>query len=160
MPFRWVAACQRGDLGSLLSIDLYRSARACFILHTPNPLALYWVAQVETVWRVLFSSLHFTGFFCTIMFLLLFCFRCIYEDLRLYVNFFQPVLKLVGKEQVDGKIFKKYDLAATPFRRVLASELVPLDVKARLTNLYIHLNPVLLRNSIDLKVANLWKIIR
>ena len=86
--------------------------------------------------------------------------RSIYEDLHLYVNFFQPVLKLVAKERVDGKIVKRYDRAATPFRRVLASDQVSLEAKARLTNLYLHLNPVTLRNSIDQKVALLWKLVR
>lgn len=86
--------------------------------------------------------------------------RSIYEVLRLYVNFFQPVLKLVGKDRVDGKIIKRYDKAATPFRRVLASDQVSLEIKARLTNLYLHLNPVALRNSIDQKVALLWKLVR
>jgi hypothetical protein len=84
----------------------------------------------------------------------------IYTDLRLYINFFQPVLKLVGKDLVDGKTTKKYDLAATPFRRVLASDFVPLEVKSSLINFFLHLNPVSLRRSIDLKVGKLWKIIR
>ena len=35
--------------------------------------------------------------------------KSIYEDLRLYANFFQPVLKLIGKEHQDGKTIKKYD---------------------------------------------------
>jgi len=86
--------------------------------------------------------------------------NAIYENLRLYINFFQPVLKLVAKDQIDGRTIKKYDQAATPFRRVLDSKLVPLNIKASLTNLYIHLNPVTLRNSIDQKVARLWKIVR
>lgn len=86
--------------------------------------------------------------------------RAIYVDLRLYVNFFQPVLKLIGKVQVDGKTVKQYDQAATPYRRVLASDQVPFEVKARLTNLYIQLNPVLLRQSFDENVARLWKIVR
>jgi hypothetical protein len=86
--------------------------------------------------------------------------KSIYEDLRLYVNFFQPVLKLVGKEQVNGKTVRKYDQAATPFRRVLASDLISPEVKANLMNLFVHLNPVSLRNSIDQKVARLWKIVR
>jgi IS30 family transposase len=84
----------------------------------------------------------------------------IYADLRVYVNFFQPVLKLIAKEQVDGKTIKKYDQAATPYRRVLALEQLPFKTKVRLTNLYISLNPVALRASIDTKVARLWKIIR
>lgn len=82
----------------------------------------------------------------------------IYEDLRLYANFFQPVLKLVAKESVDNKIVKRYDRAATPYQRVLASNHIQLDVKARLTNLYVQLNPVQLRTAIDHKVGRLWKI--
>jgi hypothetical protein len=86
--------------------------------------------------------------------------HAIYEDLRLYVNFFQPVLKLIGKEQVDGKTIKRYDQATTPFRRVLASQLVSIEVKANLTALYFQLNPVTLRNRIDQNVARLWILVR
>jgi len=84
----------------------------------------------------------------------------IYEDLRLYVNFFQPVLKLIGKEQIDSRTVKRYDLAATPFRRVLASHDVSIEVKAKLIGLYFQLNPVTLRHKIDEDVARLWKLIR
>src|SRR5271157_279152 len=86
--------------------------------------------------------------------------QSIYTDLRLYANFFQPVLKLIAKDQVDKKVIKRYDTAATPFQRVLAAQEIPFETKARLTNLYVQLNPVQLRNSIDAKVAKLWKIAR
>jgi hypothetical protein len=86
--------------------------------------------------------------------------QSIYADLRLYVNFFQPVFKLIGKEKIDGKTIKNYDQPVTPYRRVLASDLVSLEAKARLTNLYVSLNPVALRKNIDRKVAILWKITR
>jgi len=86
--------------------------------------------------------------------------RSIYADLRLYINFFQPVLKLIGKERIDGKTVRTYDRAATPYRRVLALDTLPLDVKARLTAQYVQLNPVTLRARIDAKVAQLWKIVR
>jgi IS30 family transposase len=84
----------------------------------------------------------------------------IYADLRLYVNFFQPVLKLIGKVQVDGRTIKQYDQASTPFRRTLAAGQVSLGNKAGLMNQYILLNPVELRRQIDQKVARLWKIVR
>ena len=84
----------------------------------------------------------------------------IYEDLRLYVNFFQPVLKLIGKEQIDGRTVKRYDLAVTPFRRVLASYEVSFEVKAKLIGQYYQLNPVTLRHKIDENVARLWKLIQ
>jgi hypothetical protein len=84
----------------------------------------------------------------------------IYADLRLYINFFQPVLKLIGKERIDSKTIRTYDRATTPYRRVLALDTLPLEVKARLTAQYVQLNPVTLRTSIDAKVAQLWKIVR
>jgi hypothetical protein len=84
--------------------------------------------------------------------------QSIYADLRLYANFFQPVLKLVSKEHVDNNLRKRYDQAATPFQRVLVAKDIPLETKAHLTNLYVHLNPVQLRCSIDARVATLWKI--
>ena len=86
--------------------------------------------------------------------------QSIYENLRLYSNFFQPVLKLVSKKHVDKKSIKRYDTAATPYQRVLAFKDIPLEVKARLTHLYLQLNPVKLRTTIDQKVDQLWKISR
>lgn len=86
--------------------------------------------------------------------------RSIYADLRLYINFFQPVLKLIGKKRVDGKTVRTYDQAQSPYRRILALENIPMQVKARLMAQYVQLNPVILRNSIDAKVALLWKIVR
>ena len=84
----------------------------------------------------------------------------IYADLRLYINYFQPVIKLMGKVQVDGKTIKKYDRATTPYRRVLAAENLPLEAKLKLTNLYVQLNPAALRSKIDGLQARLWKITR
>ena len=86
--------------------------------------------------------------------------RSMYADLRLYINFFQPVLKLIGKERVDGKTIRTYDQARTPFRRVLGLDSIPMEIKARLMAQYVQLNPVTLRARIDAKVAQLWKIIR
>jgi len=84
--------------------------------------------------------------------------NAIYADLRLYTNFFQPVLKLIAKDRLGNRIIKRYDTATTPFRRVLASAEVSTADKLRLLNLYPQLNPVTLRDSIDQNVANLWKI--
>lgn len=84
----------------------------------------------------------------------------IYADLRLYINFFQPVFKLIGKERLDNKTKRTYDSAKTPFRRTLALDELPLLVKARLSSQFVGLNPVTLRDSVDDKVAILWKIVR
>jgi hypothetical protein len=47
----------------------------------------------------------------------------VYELLRLWTNFWQPSLKLIKKERDDrtGKTRKTYDVAQTPYRRLLAS---------------------------------------
>ena len=42
-----------------------------------------------------------------------------YELLRLYNNFFLPSQKLIYKERQGGKVSKKHDCAATPYRRLM-----------------------------------------
>lgn len=84
--------------------------------------------------------------------------QSIYQDLRLYINFFQPVLKLIAKERVGRQTIRRYDTAQTPYQRVLARQDISLKSKARLTYQYVQLNPVTLRRAIDEKVARLWKL--
>jgi len=84
----------------------------------------------------------------------------IYDDLRLYINFFQPSLKLIAKERIGNKTIKRYDPAKTPYQRVLERKDISLEAKARLINLYLQLNPVELRRWIDQKTAKLWKLSR
>jgi hypothetical protein len=86
--------------------------------------------------------------------------KAIYADLRLYVNFFQPMLKLVGKERLGEKVIKRYDTATTPYQRGLNSPYISENVKVYLRVQYAQLNPVSLRNRIDANVAKLWKLVR
>lgn len=84
----------------------------------------------------------------------------IYDDLRLYINFFQPSFKLIAKERIGNRTIKRYDTAKTPYQRVLDRKDISLEVKARLMNLYVQLNPAELRRQIDQNTAKLWKISR
>lgn len=84
----------------------------------------------------------------------------IYDDLRLYINFFQPSFKLIAKERIGNRTIKRYDPAKTPYQRVLERKDISLEAKARLMNLYLQLNPAELRRRIDQKTAKLWKISR
>ena len=43
----------------------------------------------------------------------------VYDLLHLYVNFFQPVMKLVSKTRHGAKVHKVYDMARTPYQRLL-----------------------------------------
>jgi hypothetical protein len=108
-------------------------------------------------WSIVRRLIGYDRFETQAQFLLL---QSIYENLRLYSNFFQPVLKLISKEKVDNKSIKRYDTAATPYQRVLLSKDIPLVAKVSLTNLYVQLNPVTLRTTIDQKVDQLWNISR
>ena len=84
----------------------------------------------------------------------------IYDDLRLYINFFQPSFKLIAKERIGNRTLKRYDTAKTPYQRVLERKDISLEAKAQLMNLYVQLNPAELRRPIDQKIAKLWKISR
>ena len=84
----------------------------------------------------------------------------IYADLRLYVNFFQPVQKLVSKRRNGSKVHKRYDQARTPHQRVVASPDVTSKDKLRLQVTYLALNPVQLRDRIDAKLEQLWRQLR
>ena len=86
--------------------------------------------------------------------------ECIYDDVRLYINFFQPSLKLIAKERIDNKTCKRYDPAKTPYQRILGCKDISLVAKAQLAHRYVQLNPAELRRRIDQKIAKLWKISR
>jgi len=84
----------------------------------------------------------------------------IYDDLRLYVNFFQPSFKLIAKQRIGNRTIKQYDVPKTPYQRVLERQDISLQAKARLMAVDVQLNPAELRRQIDLKIAKLWKISR
>jgi hypothetical protein len=84
----------------------------------------------------------------------------IHDDLRLYINFFQPSFKLIAKERIGNRTIKRYDTVKTPYHRVLERKDISVEAKARLMNLYVQLNPAELRRSIDQKTAKLWRISR
>lgn len=83
--------------------------------------------------------------------------NALYDQLWVYYNLFQPVLHLVGKEVVDGKLRRKWDLAQTPYQRLLASGILSPEQEARLAALYAGTNPRQLREAIYQAVERLWQ---
>jgi hypothetical protein len=79
------------------------------------------------------------------------------NELHLYKNFFQPVMKLLVKEREKGHIRRKYDKPQTPYQRILASGQVPDEAKKALTKTYNQLNPAELKRRIDAKLKLLHK---
>jgi hypothetical protein len=73
----------------------------------------------------------------------------LYNVLRLYTNFFLPVMKLKEKVRVGSKVIKKYDIPKTPYQRILDAKEVSKEVKNKLRNQYGTLNLVQLKKQID-----------
>jgi hypothetical protein len=81
--------------------------------------------------------------------------NALYDQLWVYYNLFQPVLHMVGKEVVDGKLHRKWDRAQTPHQRLVASRILSPRQEARLSVLYAQSNPRQLRKDIYQAVARL-----
>jgi hypothetical protein len=82
----------------------------------------------------------------------------LYSRLRLYTNYFQPVMKLEEKIRVGSKVKKRYDQPETAYQRVLESPLVDKDRKKKLNQEYSKLNPAELRrqtSSLQIKLRKL-----
>ena len=73
----------------------------------------------------------------------------LYEHLRLYINFFQPSMKLMEKTRNGNWIKKKYDIAKTSYQRVLDHEDIDTKVKKSIKKQYDQLNPAYLKRKIN-----------
>lgn len=82
----------------------------------------------------------------------------LYGYLRLYVNFFQPVRKLIKKERIGSKVIKRYDEAKTPYQRVLESPNIKEEIKVKLRKEYAMLNPAELKRKITKLQNRLLKL--
>ena len=79
----------------------------------------------------------------------------LYAVLRLYVNYFQPSLKLISKKRDGSKTTKKYDKAKTPFQRVFESKHISDEVKQKMRTEYEELDPVDLLKRLRVLVINI-----
>lgn len=80
------------------------------------------------------------------------------QELRLFNNFFRPVMKILLKEKINNSVCrKKYDQAKTPYQRLMESDQIGEEQKMKLKELYLSLNPVQLRKAIDEKIEKIKK---
>jgi hypothetical protein len=82
----------------------------------------------------------------------------VYDLLRLYVNFFQPVMKLVTKTRHGAKVHKVYDRARTPYQRLLEAGVLTEAKQQELAATYHGLNPVSLLKQINENLERLWAL--
>lgn len=84
--------------------------------------------------------------------------RKVYGLLRLYVNLYQPMMKLVGKERIGSRVRKCYDEARTPFRRALEAGAIAAQQRCELEQLMAENGPLSLRRRIDAELDKLWRL--
>ena len=82
----------------------------------------------------------------------------VYNLTRLYVDFFQPVMKLRGKTRHGAKVHKVYDTAQTPYQRLLKAGILTEAKQQELAATYHGLNPVTLLKQINENLESLWRL--
>jgi hypothetical protein len=86
------------------------------------------------------------------------CLNLVYATLRHYVNFFQPTMKLISKTRHGAKVHKVYDMARTPYQRLLESGILTPAKRAELAAVYRGLNPVQLLSQLNGHLEKLWNL--
>jgi len=81
----------------------------------------------------------------------------LYRISRLYINFFQPCLKLKSKERDGARVRKCYEKALTPYERVQNAPSVSDESKSRLRKQFQELDPVLLLSEMERIQLEFWK---
>ena len=80
-----------------------------------------------------------------------------HNELRRYKNFFQPVMRLVSKERIGGRLNRKHHIPRTPYQRLMDPGQMPKETRRQLEALYLSLNPGQLKRSTVTKLDNLHK---
>jgi hypothetical protein len=82
----------------------------------------------------------------------------VYELMRIWINHWQPVLKLTGKERLGAKVIKRYDQARTPYRRMLGAGVILEGRPSSLEEEHGRSGPSALRREMDEAIEKLWSI--
>jgi hypothetical protein len=86
------------------------------------------------------------------------CLERLYNLVRLYVNFFQPTMKLRSKARHGARVYKVYETARTPYQRLLQSAVLNESKRAEMAATYHGLNPVSLLRQINGNLEQLWRL--
>lgn len=77
----------------------------------------------------------------------------VYALLDPYVNLFLPMRKVVFKERHGAKVIKRYDIAKTPFKRLIDKEVITDETKTSFLTQYQSLNPLAIHRQIEMLLA-------
>jgi hypothetical protein len=81
----------------------------------------------------------------------------LYRVIRLYVNYFQPSMKLVRKTREGAKVSKFYDAARTPYQRLAVSGALDPAIQAQMKGAYQILDPVELLRQMERLQDIFWQ---
>ena len=81
----------------------------------------------------------------------------LYRAVRLYVNFFQPSMKLQMKHREGYKVQRTYDSAKTPFHRLLDEAVLTQKKRELLEKIFNSLDPIRLLKQIRNMQDALWQ---
>jgi hypothetical protein len=81
-----------------------------------------------------------------------------YDLVRLHINVFQPVQKLVTKTRQGARTHRVYDRAQTPSHRLCAAGVLAPAQRAELDRLDQSLNPLRRRRDLDAALERLWPL--
>jgi hypothetical protein len=81
----------------------------------------------------------------------------LYRAVRLYVNFFQPSMKLRAKRREGARVHRRYDEAQTPFQRLTRAGVLEQRVQEPLQAIYVALDPVQLLRQLRALQDALWR---
>jgi hypothetical protein len=86
------------------------------------------------------------------------CLERLYHLVRLYMNFFQPTMKLLNKTRHGAKVHKVYETARTPYQRLPEAGVITEAKQVELAATYRGLNPVTLLKQINSHLEQLWRL--
>ncbi len=81
----------------------------------------------------------------------------LYRALRVYVNCFQPSMKLQTKQREGSKVRRTYDQAQTPMQRLLASGMLSQKKQQELLQITRALDPLRLLQQLEQLQMALWR---
>ncbi len=83
--------------------------------------------------------------------------NALYVEMGVYYNLFQPVLHLIEKAVIAGKLKRTWDDARTPYQRLVATDALTPTLAQGLAALYTATNPRHLRQQMYDALAHLWE---
>jgi len=83
----------------------------------------------------------------------------LYSVSRVYINYFQPSMKLIKKTRIGAKVTKLYDTARTPLERLILCKKVSKKRKTTLHREFLKLDPLALLADMARLQTKLWNVV-